>query len=151
MVLVEQFEEMPVLIFTSRYNEMLNMGVGGNRWFLPAQTVNSCTGDDLGPPMPSNGSPQYQLHLRPAVGHDHHGDPRLHLVHYIDDGRKIVIPGGDATAGAGPGAGPGVSPLPPPGFVPMGPGAVIRRPVIRAPIRAIPLPAPDPLPDLPKK
>ncbi|MFO0969659.1 MAG: PQQ-binding-like beta-propeller repeat protein [Gemmataceae bacterium] len=154
MVLVEQFEEMPVLIFTSRYNEMLNMGVGGNRWLSPTQSVDKRTGKmiwDPGP-RPSNGSPQYlTFTFDPSSGTITMATLGSTLVHYIDDGRKIVVPGGDATA-SGPGAsGTGVGPmLPPPGFVPMGPGAVIRPPVIRMPPIRRPLPV-APLPDLPKK
>jgi outer membrane protein assembly factor BamB/tetratricopeptide (TPR) repeat protein len=93
MIVLEQFERLPVLIFSSRYMEPMKNPFGGAmRWISMTESVDKRTGkmiyapDD---PRPTNGSPQfYAFAIDPK-------DATINLIgwsgtvqHYVDDGRK---------------------------------------------------------------
>jgi outer membrane protein assembly factor BamB len=61
LVVLEQFDELPVLLFTARYPEMINGGAGGSRWQSMTQSIHKRTGKWVYHPgaEASNGSPQY--------------------------------------------------------------------------------------------
>ncbi len=102
MLITEQFEQSPIVVFTSRYNEILPNG--GNRWVSVTQTLSRASGKwvyDSGP-RPINGlSPTfyaYQMDLKSRT---------INLIgysgavqHYVDDGKGpppnagVMNPGG---------------------------------------------------------
>ncbi|MSQ94099.1 MAG: hypothetical protein EXR98_06030 [Gemmataceae bacterium] len=89
MIVLEQFEQAPIVIFSARYNEMLKNG--GNRWVSVTQSLQKSNGKmvyDSGPRGINGFSPMFSAF---------HLDPRtrtLNLLgfsgsvqHYIDDGK----------------------------------------------------------------
>jgi outer membrane protein assembly factor BamB len=143
MIVLEQFHHLPLLLFSSRYTEMSQAGVGTQRMVSWTVSINKNNGKVIFWPLdprPSNGIAQFyafRLDLKNGtidlIG-------RLSTVqHFVDDGRN---PGGGDGGGAQPPAkgqpgpmGPGVlpgQPPPPPGirleFPPNGPG---NRPMLR--------------------
>ena len=42
MLVMDQFDQMPIILFTTRYNEI--MGNGGNRWVSITQSMSKRTG-----------------------------------------------------------------------------------------------------------
>lgn len=141
MIILEQFAQMPVLLFSSRYNELIQGGAGGNRWSSNTQSINKHNGKMVWDPgfRQNNGAAHYFAFNLDLKG----GTINLigfggTLQHYIDDGRKLSndIPGGGELpplqgggAGGGSGIGPGgrigfpgggVMPIPPNGA----PGAI---------------------------
>ena len=138
MLIVEQFDQMPVMIFTSRFNELINGGAGGSRWTSHTQSINKHNGlvaYDSGPKQ-NNGAAHYFAFNLDLKG----GSISLVgfggiLQHYIDDGRKLpdAIPnGGDARPGQGGGPMPPATGRPggpafPPGggFIPGNPGGIL--------------------------
>jgi outer membrane protein assembly factor BamB/tetratricopeptide (TPR) repeat protein len=161
MVVVEQFDQLPVLLFTARYNEPINGGLNGFRWQTYTQSLDKQSGKfiyDNGPEA-NNASPQFfAFTVDPRGGTINLIGYTGVIQHYLDDGRKppqtgqFAPPAADQPFGAE--GGPAV--VGPPGLVP--PGGVAPLPVMPAlPIggvkakikRAIPAPAQDPPPPAP--
>lgn len=95
MLVLEQFDDLPVAIFSVRYNELINGGANGNRWVSITQSINKRTGKmvyDVGPKS-SNSAAQYyafQVDQRNStINLTGYGGT---LQHYIDDGRKVETP-----------------------------------------------------------
>ncbi|MBI3823680.1 MAG: PQQ-binding-like beta-propeller repeat protein [Planctomycetes bacterium] len=109
MIVLDQFEQSPIVLFTARYIEV--MPNGGNRWASVAQSLHKATGKmihDSGTPPGFNGQPSYaglQLDLKARV---------INLIsfsasiqHYVDDGKgpppgpQGALPNGGNPAFAG--------------------------------------------------
>jgi hypothetical protein len=137
MIVLEQFRQLPILLFSVRYMEQLQGGVGGARMVAYSGSVNKATGKVIWwpvEPRASNGNAQFHTFSIDVPG------GAINLIghtswvqFYVDDGRKRP----DDNAGAGGAPVPGV-----PGVAPgAGPGPV---PV------PVPLPAPGVRPGLPR-
>jgi outer membrane protein assembly factor BamB len=138
MVVLEQFDLLPVLIFSTRYNEMIAGGARGNRWLLLTQSIHKATGKsiyDSGQRTTANGQAQFEsLSLDLQAGTINLLSFTNTVQHYIDDGRKVELPPG-ATAATRP-------PRPPNIAVDMlvPPGAALPVQIQRvAPIQRIPI------------
>jgi outer membrane protein assembly factor BamB len=148
MVVLEQFDSLPVVIFTSRFMEQIkvNGGFAGQRWVSATQSVDRRTGKMVYDPLTprgSNGNPHFyafNVDLK---------DGTINMIgftgtvqHYVDDGRKRAEQEGRLSPEPGGYSGPVGIGVPPPGvFVPR---PIIRpRPIARPPIRRI---QPAPLP-----
>lgn len=137
MVILEQFDQLPIILFSSRYNELINAGAGGNRWVSLTQSLDKKTGKVIWDPGPSssNSAAQYfafNLDLKGGainmIGFSNT------VQHYVDDGRKPAdVPGG---GGATPGNMPPGMGNGDPMFFPD--GRVIRRPVRVPPAPPLP-------------
>jgi outer membrane protein assembly factor BamB len=146
MIVLEQFENLPVLLFSARYNEIVRGGLGGQRWVSVTQSIDKRTGkmiyDPIQPRLNNGVSPQFyafQLDLKEGtinfIGYN--GS----LQHYVDDGRKrtdtgAALPGqGNPVVNLPPGAVPNDPAAVPPGVIVrpglrINPGRVIRRPAV---------------------
>jgi hypothetical protein len=109
MLVLEQFDLLPILLFSTRYTELVAVGGGqGAQWRWATQSLQKATGKmifDSGT-RPSDGSAQFEsftLDLR--GGTINMLGPRSSIQHYIDDGRKIELPPG-VTAMIGPNPNP---------------------------------------------
>lgn len=154
MVILEQFESLPVLIFSSRYNELINGGAGGNRWVSVTQSLNKRSGKVIWDPgnRPSNSAAQfYAFNFDPRGGAVNMIGFGGTLQHYIDDGRKAPdVPGAPMPGAGGPQPGlPGADGvIGPPGVLPA-PG--VRRPIMIRPVEIEDRPIRRVLPALPDK
>ncbi|MCI0638280.1 MAG: PQQ-binding-like beta-propeller repeat protein [Gemmataceae bacterium] len=95
MIVLEQFDQLPVLLFTSRFNELIKGGAGGNRWVSLTQSIHKRTGKVIFDPgsRPSNSAAQfYAFNLEPRNGTINMIGFGSTLQHYIDDGRKPADP-----------------------------------------------------------
>ena len=89
MLVVDQFDQSPVLLFTTRYNEI--MPNGGNRWVSVTQSLSKLNGKmvyDSGPKGINGASPMfamYQMDLKSRtinlIGYQDS------VQHYVDDGK----------------------------------------------------------------
>ncbi len=100
MLVTEQFEQLPILLFTSRYNKLTQPG--GNHWVASTTALHKQTGK-----MP------YESNARPGTALTHfvnlHADPRQGTINlighsysvqfFVDDGRKVEAPAGLASTG----------------------------------------------------
>ncbi len=97
MVILEQFDLLPVMLFTARYPEQLGGGAQGTRWVYASQSIHKTTGKmifDTGR-RPVDGTPQFDAFaIDSRVGTINMTGFRGTLQHYIDDGRKIPVPQG---------------------------------------------------------
>jgi hypothetical protein len=115
MIVLEQFSALPVVIFTSRYNQVMAGGFG-NRWVTSTQSINKKTGKlvwDSGE-QGSNSAPLYHtFNIDIKAGTINMVGYSGALQHYVDDGRKT-------SAVDSPKVNPGLNPglKLPPGFVP---------------------------------
>jgi outer membrane protein assembly factor BamB/tetratricopeptide (TPR) repeat protein len=156
MLVLDQFEQLPVMLFSARYNKLINGGAAGNQWVSMTQSLNKRTGKlihDPGP-RPSNSVPYYYTFLVDSKG----GSISMvgyggSVQHYVDDGRPqpAVPPGAGMLPGGPPGGGPmiGGGGFPPPIMLPPVGGQVPpngRLPIIRRAIDEVP-PPPLPLPE----
>ena len=139
MIVLEQFQNLPVVIFSSRYNRLINAGAAGNQWVSNTQSLHKRTGKmvfDVGPRTTNSNAQFYGFAVDLRAG-------TINLIgfngvvqHYIDDGRKLTI---EAQPAPGTGPGPGIGgPIGQPVF----PG--VMRPVGPGGFQAVPLPAPLP-------
>lgn len=93
LIVLEQFRELPVLLFTVRYHELFKGGVGGSRWVSVTQSINKLDGrmvyDPLTPRVTNGMAPQFFTFKvnRQAGTIDMIGSTTI-LQHYLDDGRK---------------------------------------------------------------
>jgi len=175
LIVLEQFRNLPVAIFTARYNQMQGaQGVNGTRWVTQTLSLDKRTGRLVWPPagadglQPSNSNPlYYAFNIDLSAGTINMISFSGILQHYINDGRKLPdnrVPPGAKLAPGQPGVG-GWAPrfdgrvVPPIGGVlpvPGIPGRIRIMPVpnirIRVrPIEAVPdQPAVPPLPIDPK-
>jgi outer membrane protein assembly factor BamB/tetratricopeptide (TPR) repeat protein len=146
MLILEQVDSLPMLLFSSRYLEPQRGGVGGQRWVSVTQSIDKRTGKMIYDPLnarPGNGQPQfYAFHVDLKNGTVDMVGFTMTVQHYVDDGRKrpeiesrLLPPGRDTTIGVD---------VPPPvgiGGVPPGIGVrpIIRpRPPIRVPRNVLP-------------
>ena len=166
MMVLEQFDQLPVLLFSARYNEPINGGLNGFRWLSYTQSINKKDGKfiyDDGPEN-NNSSPQFfSFSVDQRAGTINMVGYSSVIQHYIDDGRKPAPPGPNAGAGLAPGVDPALANGPfalppgvlPPQFVPGVNGGQIIMPAIRInrnlqvvppvpvePVRVLPVPVP---------
>lgn len=151
LIVVENFDRQPVLLFTSRYNERL--AGGGNRWVSWTRSVHKRSGKVLYDPgaRQSNSAAQYYgFQCDPRSGTLTLLGFQGSLQHFVDDGRRPApAPGAVSDAGNTPvyPPVPFTGPPLPPGVLPpqVMPQPGIRLPInVRPPIRRIDLPAPVP-------
>ncbi|HYT92242.1 MAG TPA: hypothetical protein VEL76_26245, partial [Gemmataceae bacterium] len=109
MLVLEQFRNLPILLFSVRYTEPLQGGVGGARMVSYTGSVAKDTGSVIWwPPQArqSNGSAQfYAFNIDVKAGTINMIGYNGTVQHYIDDGRKV-----NGAGNRGPGAGPGAQP-----------------------------------------
>jgi hypothetical protein len=146
MLILEMFDQLPVLIFSARYNEQA--AANNFTWRAYTQSLSKKDGKfiyDEGPEG-NNSNPQfYGFNVDPRMGTITLVGSGSAIQHYIDDGRKVPASGAGAslTPGVGPGLPGGANlEMPPPAA-----GGGIR--VIGPPVRiqaapALPLPVPPP-------
>jgi len=143
MIVLDQFEHSPVILFTVRYNEIMNNG--GNRWVSVTQSLHKSNGKmvyDSGPRQINGASPMFsllQLDLKART---------VNLIgfsgsvqHYVDDGKgpppqpgAMLNPGNPPAFGMG---GP-VAPGQPFGGIPAGAGGPIFPGVMPPPMGQLP-------------
>jgi hypothetical protein len=98
MMVLEQFEQLPILVFTCRYNEMF-INNAGARSVADTKTFDRRTGSLLYPlstaSRHSSGTPQFQ-----SLQVDHRagtitlsGGQQGAVQHYVDDGRALLSTG----------------------------------------------------------
>jgi tetratricopeptide (TPR) repeat protein len=106
MIVLEQFDQMPVILFTARYNELINGGAGGNRWVSTTQSIHKRSGKMVYDPgaKPSNSAAQfYAFNLDLKNGTINMIGFTGTIQHYIDDGRKPAdVPGTNVGAALNP-------------------------------------------------
>jgi outer membrane protein assembly factor BamB len=93
MIVLEQFENLPVLVFSCRYNELINAGAMGNRWVSETRSFERRSGSLLYPltagAKHGSMSPQFvsfQVDQRAGtITLDAGGSGAIQ--HYLDDGR----------------------------------------------------------------
>ena len=106
MVILEQFQQMPILLFSARYNELINGGAGGNRWVSMTQSIDKRSGKMVFDPgaKPSNSAAQfYAFNLDLKNGTLNMIGFSGTIQHYIDDGRKPAdVPGMNVGAAYSP-------------------------------------------------
>ena len=121
MIVLEQFEQLPVIILSARYNEPINGGGGGTRWLSTTKCLLRSSGKAIYDPGPrataGMGSAFSTFSVDPREGtinliSSGQGGPSVQL--YVDDDRKpvqggAVAPGSPPQAGALP---PGLVPMP---------------------------------------
>jgi outer membrane protein assembly factor BamB len=157
MLILEQFDLLPVMLFSARYNELIGGGAQGNRWVTASQSIHKAhgtlvyyTGNRV-----SNANAQFDaFNLDVKSGTINMIGYGGTVQHYIDDGRKIPLPPGATTFN-------GTSPFSQPpvytsGAIPLPPGiqAMPAMPIQRAVGRIMvppPQPAPAPAPAKEKK
>jgi len=101
MVVLEQFEKLPVVLFTSRYNELLQGGTSGSRWVSHTQSVSKRTGKVVWAGEPQAGNSQagfYTFQIDAKAGTINMIGLNGTLQHYIDDGRQSPAVGGQPPA-----------------------------------------------------
>jgi outer membrane protein assembly factor BamB len=155
MLIVEQFNELPVLLFSARYTEALNGGLNGFNWKSYTQSLSKKDGKfvyDEGPEH-NGATPQYfAFNVDGRAGTINVVGQGSVVQHYIDDGRKLpqtgyksTLPGNNPYGyGSNPYTGqimPGVMP-PVPVARPGGFGGAI---IVAPPV------APPPVAPVPKK
>jgi hypothetical protein len=142
LLITEQFDESPVALFSTRYNEILPNG--GNRWVSVTQSLSKTTGKwvyDSGHRAINGFSPMFFAYQMDAKART------INLIgfsgtvqHYVDDGKgpPAVQGGAMLNPGSQPSTDGGVTfpPLPPNGIAP-----VVRPPILIRP-RLNVLPAP---------
>ena len=95
MLVLEQFDLLPIMLLSTRYNEMIDGGVQGSRWQTLTQSLHKETGKlvfDSGA-RPSTANPQFDafsIDLR--CGTINLFGFSTTIQHYIDDGRKVELP-----------------------------------------------------------
>lgn len=131
MLVLEQFDRLPVLLFSCRYHELIQGGAAGSRWWSSTRSLSKRSGKMVYDPgaKNSNGAPQYFTFLTNTQ------DGTFSVVgyggsvqHYIDDGKGTP----PMPKTAGPGTTPRPNPMP--GARPGLPGVRVP-PGIRLPIR----------------
>ena len=90
LVVLEQFADLPVLLFSARVNELINGGTGGIRWLATTQSIDKRTGKVIYDPgaRTINGTPQFAaFNVDRKNGTINMIGWQAILQHYIDDGR----------------------------------------------------------------
>jgi hypothetical protein len=150
MLVLEQFDLLPIMVFSVRYHELIGGGAQGQRWVHYTQSIQKGNGKlvyDSGSRFlnPTNVNNAYYdaFTLDVKTGTINLTGFNGTLQHYIDDGRAVPTPAG-ATMGPGTTAPTAGMPLPLP------PGVRIIRNVqpLPAQIQIQVLPAPLPAPDV---
>lgn len=94
MIVLEQFRNLPVILFSSRYNQLIQKGNLGSRWVTLSQSIDKETGRMIHDPpdwLPSNSAPYYQsFNIDMKAGTINMVGFNGTLQHYIDDGRKTA-------------------------------------------------------------
>ncbi len=100
MMILEQFDLLPIMLFSSRHNELIGGGAQGNRWVSATQSLHKSNGKlifDSGN-RPSNSNAQFDaFNLDLNAGTINMIGFGGTLQHYIDDGRKVPLPPGATT------------------------------------------------------
>jgi hypothetical protein len=92
MVVLEQFRNLPVILFSARYNEAMK-AFGGSQWKTHTQSIDKETGRMIHDPgvQPGNSQPNYQnFVIDMKAGTINMIGFNSTLQHYIDDGRKTA-------------------------------------------------------------
>jgi outer membrane protein assembly factor BamB len=112
MMVLEQFELLPVMLFSGRHNELIGGGAQGNRWVTATLSLHKANGKlifDSGN-RPSNSNAQFDaFNLDLKAGTINMIGYGGTLQHYIDDGRKVPLPPGATTMTGPPPAQPGLA------------------------------------------
>src|SRR5262249_15177556 len=125
MVVLEQFKAMPMVLFTSRYNEVMRGG-GFQKWMAATLSIEKRTGKRVYAPDPrqyNNGPQFYAFNGDLKAGTIELIAQQLVVQHYLDDGRgpppddgpkgtdrpRFERPPRDLPPGGGPG---GAQPVP---------------------------------------
>jgi outer membrane protein assembly factor BamB len=143
MIVLDQFRNMPALVLTARYMEMMqnNMGINpgvGQRWVLSTQVMNKASGKRLYDPA-NRGTPNGNAQFAGFVLDSKAGTVNLigytnTVQIYINDGKQPRQP--NRTEGAGQPAGQDGAQLPGTGLPPpLAPGNIRRGPANPQPIR----------------
>jgi tetratricopeptide (TPR) repeat protein len=115
MIVLDQFETLPVILFTARYNRFFQPNAG-TQWVTITQSADRNTGAMIwdpkdGPQNAVNGNPLYYSFIIDAkAGTVTMAGSGGALQHYVDDGRKraqVVPQGAEAMNPYAPGAGAG--------------------------------------------
>lgn len=135
MIVLEQFRNLPVVLFSSRYNQIQGaQGINGTRWVTSTLSLNKRDGKlvwDTGTQQSNSNPLYYAFNIDLTAGTINMISFNGTLQHYVDDGRKLI----QDNRGGQPGVAPGQPGVPPTGFAP---GVV---PVPRqGAIRAVPVP-----------
>src|SRR5262249_55646824 len=93
LIILEQFDQLPVILLSARHNELANGAATSSRWVSNTKSINKRTGKmvfDLGP-RPASPAPQFTAFLMDLkngainmIGYAANNT----LQHFIDDGRK---------------------------------------------------------------
>lgn len=147
MLILEQFDLLPVMLFSVRFNEQIGGGARGNRWVTTTQSLHKGNGKmifDSGN-KPCDSRAQYDaFNLDLKAGTINLIGYGSTLQHYINDGRKVALPPGTTTMlNGGP---PGQPPTARSGLIQMQPGIQVMpaMPIQRVPIRIV---APQAVPE----
>jgi outer membrane protein assembly factor BamB/tetratricopeptide (TPR) repeat protein len=146
MIILEQFETLPILLFSARYVEPVKGQPGNQRWVSVTQSIDKRSGKMIYDPInPRQGNGQPTFHtfsIDLKAGTLELIGQTMTVLHYVDDGRKrpelesrLLPPGHDAM--------PGVGYNVPPGGIGVPPGVGVRpiirpRPIIRVPRQVVP-------------
>lgn len=178
MVVLEQFRNLPVVLFSARFNQIQGaQGINGTRFVTHTMSIDKRNGKLVWPPASSDGlqpantaNPQYYAFtIDMTAGTMNMISFSGVLQHYIDDGRKVPPPDNRGVPGAGPvapgqpgvggvggfGGGfgpPGIKVLPAPGGIRVMPAPNIRiqvRQLQAVPVQAIPELPVQPVPPVP--
>ncbi len=90
LVVLEQFADLPVILFTARVNELINGGTGSVRWLATTQSIDKRTGKVIYDPgaRTTSGAPQFAaFNVDRKNGTINMIGWQAILQHYIDDGR----------------------------------------------------------------
>lgn len=103
MIVLDQFDKLPVILFTARYNELLQGGAGGSRSVTNTQSLSKRTGKMIwapADPQPgSNVTQFYNFNVNVKAGTINMIGSGGTMQHYIDDGRKTPAAAGGAQTG----------------------------------------------------
>lgn len=90
MVVLEQFEKLPIVLFTARYNELVQGGAGGSRWITHTESLSKRTGKMIWTPAPQPGNSQamfYTLNIDARAATINMVGVNNTIQHFVDDGR----------------------------------------------------------------
>ncbi len=135
MIVLEQFQNLPVMLFSARYNK-----AAGNAWVSVTKSIHKATGKvvfDQDPRSSNSAAQFYSFTIDVKAGTINMVGYNGAIQHYVDDGRKLPEVSGAFSVPAPPDTFGGAG-MRPPGFAPPAGGAIIIRPV-----RPIIMPVPE--------
>jgi outer membrane protein assembly factor BamB len=138
LVILEQFDQLPILLFSSRHNDLINAGAGGYRAIYMTQSINKRNGKMIFDPGPRAGQPNAPQFTTFSVDLK---NGTINMVgftaivqHYLDDGRKPAdVPGINVSGVGNPYSGAAGNP-----YLPQGDRIGRLLPANVAPAQAVP-------------